>query len=115
MRPIPKPVWWNQIRNQQEAAVTITAISVRLPDDTGGLHPEVLYYTEQGAPLIYLTNKGAHFVARQRSADSTAPDTLYRVTMEFKCSGYPETDCGSIATYEEGVDSLNYYLPHCSS
>lgn len=87
----------------------------QIADDTGGLHPEVLYYTEQGAPSLYLTNKGAHFVARRNGVDSGAADTLYRVAMEFKCSTYSETPCGSIATYEPGIDTLNYYLPHCSS
>ncbi len=87
----------------------------QIADESGNPHPEILYYTEQGSPLIYLTDRGAHFIAHRQGADTTAPDTLNRITMEFKCESYPDIPCGNIATYEPGVDTLNYYQPHCAS
>jgi hypothetical protein len=85
----------------------------QLTDDTGGTHPEVLYYTEHGSPTVFLENKKMHFVT-YNYGNEVADDSTYRITMEFKCATYgTEMACGSINTYEQGNDVLNYYHPYC--
>jgi hypothetical protein len=86
----------------------------QITDDTGGTHPEVLYYTEHGSPSVFLENNKMHFVTYNYGNDA-ADDSTYRITMEFKCSTYgTETSCGSIQPYEAGSDVLNYYNPYAA-
>ena len=84
----------------------------QLVDDTGNAHPEVLYYTPHSSPSLFFTNTAVAYSLYVVGDTSLGiADSTFRVDMHFACTD-PER-CGTIQTYEQSSDHLNFYLSHC--
>lgn len=94
-------------------------------DDSGYVRNEILFYTERMQPAVYLSQDKASFVVSRidtNSNDSIKIFDTYRIDMEFICNptlnnktNSNNTPCATIVSTEQGVDHLNYYLPHCGT
>lgn len=72
---------------------------------------EVVFYTNECAPDVFVKNNSFSFVASRIDTFISVPDTFQRVDVKF-VGANPLT-----RTYknEKGLTELNYFLPHCSS
>ncbi len=88
-------------------------------DEAQNIRNDIKYYTTHPGVKIYLGDDTISFTGRNAAIvnDTLVTDTSFRVDMQFYCGQRDANQpCpNTIGVYEASGDSLNYYLPHCSS
>lgn len=131
--PINAQVLPDIITENTSAAHYYYANNGQIIDNSGNIRNDILYYTERTQPAVYLASDKAYFVVSRKNNINSNTYYTYRIDLEFVCNPsaqiktngapsrkintYSKNDvspCGTLTSYEQGHDYLNYYLAHCS-
>lgn len=84
----------------------------QLFDSEGNQRHDLMYYTNNTSPMLYLAKKSISFVYEQRDTVDITPDSLFRIDLTF--SGKGSTTSGPVVV-KGGSGYLNYYYEQLPS